>query len=575
MRGSKNDDEGAARSLFLAGLMIGSVLVGGLFYDFESDGVNLAPVIDSEIPDSILIGSLDSLYVSVSDEDMSSLQIEATLDGSPLNIEPNSTGVIVVDISETGVGSHSFKIVVTDSLGQESRLSSTFSIHYPYEDPTIMILENNELSISEGESVTINGTLVHPNLGTCDLVWSDGDVNQFSLKLPFSESGTFSWGPSIIESNVSISILGECGTWEISSDLEIININIIDSVLGCTDSTANNFDSAATEDDGTCTYSQEEVFGCTDSTANNFDIAATEDDGSCSYHQPTRLKILSLHGGGESVSDFESQPGMQDLMEALPDFEFIFAEAPEDGGVWVRDPPDGKEQGTDDPMWADTSITYLDNFIDSNGPFYGILGYSQGAAMSVIYLAYSDVQFEKVILFNGYLETGHQGVNQTIEVEAPFDSPALVFEGEGDDWFGYGSTELVNVFSNVTHLVGDAGHHLPYSSDREFDNVVSFFLEGIKYGCTDPSASNFDQEADLDDESCNYGDPNGNEEQSIENNLVTIPWKSNPPSSGIIIFSMLILIFRTRFFFKELAFDLIALSRVGKVHEYRLTPELA
>ena len=102
-----------------------------------------------------------------------------------------------------------------------------------------------------------------------------------------------------------------------------------------------------------------------------------------------------------------------------------------------------------------------------------------------------------------------------------------------------------------------------------------FFLEGIKYGCTDPSASNFDQEADLDDESCNYGDPNGNEEQSIENNLVTIPWKSNPPSSGIIIFSMLILIFRTRFFFKELAFDLIALSRVGKVHEYRLTPELA
>jgi hypothetical protein len=38
---------------------------------------------------------------------------------------------------------------------------------------------------------------------------------------------------------------------------------------------------------------------------------------------------------------------------------------------------------------------------------------------------------------------------------------------------------------------------------------------------------------------------------------------------------MLILIFRTRFFFKELAFDLIALSRVGKVHEYRLTPELA
>ena len=29
-------------------------------------------------------------------------------------------------------------------------------------------------------------TLNHPNLGTCDLGWSDGDVNQFSLNLPFS-----------------------------------------------------------------------------------------------------------------------------------------------------------------------------------------------------------------------------------------------------------------------------------------------------------------------------------------------------------------------------------------------------
>ena len=50
---------------------------------------------------------------------------------------------------------------------------------------------------------------------------------------------------------------------------------------------------------------------------------------------------------------------MQDLIEALPDFEFIFAETPEEGGVWVRDPPGGKEQGTNDPNWADASINYL------------------------------------------------------------------------------------------------------------------------------------------------------------------------------------------------------------------------
>ena len=89
MRNSKDDNDGAARSLFLAGLMIGSVLVGGLFYDFESEGINLAPIIESDVPDSILIGSVDILYVSVNDEDMSSLDIEATLDGSPLILAPN------------------------------------------------------------------------------------------------------------------------------------------------------------------------------------------------------------------------------------------------------------------------------------------------------------------------------------------------------------------------------------------------------------------------------------------------------------------------------------------------------
>ena len=575
MRNSKDDNDGAARSLFLAGLMIGSVLVGGLFYDFESEGINLAPIIESEVPNSILIGSVDFLYVSVNDEDMSSLDIEVTLDGSPLLLAPNNTGIIVVDISEVEVGSHSLKMIITDSLGQESRLSATFTIHYPYEDPTVMIVDNNDIQLPVGNSVTINGTLIHPDLETCDLGWSDGDVSAFSLNLPFSDSGKFTWGPSEIESNMTISILATCGTWEDSSDLEIININVTDYVMGCTDSEANNYDNEATEDDGGCEYDEEVVSGCTDSEANNYDNMATEDDGSCSYDEPPKLKILSLHGGGESASAFESQQGMQDLIQALPDFEFIFAEAPEDGDLWVRDPPDGKEQDTDDPMWADTSITYLDNFIANNGPFYGLLGYSQGAAMSVIYLAHSDINFEKVILFNGYLETGHQGVNQTIENEAPFNTPALVFEGEDDDWFGYGSAELVNIFTNVTHLIGDAGHHLPYSSDREFDNVVSFITSGIIYGCTDPSAFNFNQEADIDDESCNYDNQENNDEQSIENGLVTIPWFSNPPNSGIIVLFLFTLILKSRVFFKELAYDLIVPSLAGKVREYRLTPKLA
>ncbi|MCB0761182.1 MAG: choice-of-anchor B family protein [Flavobacteriales bacterium] len=49
---------------------------------------------------------------------------------------------------------------------------------------------------------------------------------------------------------------------------------------GCMDTSACNYDSAATVDDGSCDYS---CYGCTDSGACNFDSAATNDDGSCEY----------------------------------------------------------------------------------------------------------------------------------------------------------------------------------------------------------------------------------------------------------------------------------------------------
>ncbi len=192
----------------------------------------------------------------------------------------------------------------------------------------------------------------------------------------------------------------------------------------------------------------------------------------------SNLKILCLHGGGDSASNFELDNGMQDLMQALPNYDFFFPNTPESNGVWVRDPPGGKGEGTSDPAWADNSVNHLDQYVAENGPFHAILGYSQGAAMAVIYLAYSEVVFDRVILFNGYLETGHRGLMDTINASSPFSPPALIFEGEDDTWFGYGSAELAERFSDATHLVGDAGHHPPVDSDREFDNVVSWISEG-------------------------------------------------------------------------------------------------
>ena len=55
-------------------------------------------------------------------------------------------------------------------------------------------------------------------------------------------------------------------------------------VPGCTYPGADNYDAAATDEDGSCEFAgTEDVFGCVYATACNYDPAATADDGSCEY----------------------------------------------------------------------------------------------------------------------------------------------------------------------------------------------------------------------------------------------------------------------------------------------------
>ena len=63
------------------------------------------------------------------------------------------------------------------------------------------------------------------------------------------------------------------------------------NIEGCTDSSATNFLSTATVDDGSCVYTV--VEGCMDSTATNYNSEATVDDGLCEY-PPSGLKLSSI-----------------------------------------------------------------------------------------------------------------------------------------------------------------------------------------------------------------------------------------------------------------------------------------
>ena len=102
--------------------------------------------------------------------------------------------------------------------------------------------------------------------------------------------------------------------------------------------------------------------------------------------QTATLKILCLHGGGGSSASI--QAGTAALRSALPSsVSWVFAQSPYAGGLWVPDPPGGKSQPTTNRDVADESVTYLDNLLATQGPFDGLLGYSQGSMMTTYYLA--------------------------------------------------------------------------------------------------------------------------------------------------------------------------------------------
>ena len=88
---------------------------------------------------------------------------------------------------------------------------------------------------------------------------------------------------------------------------------------------------------------------------------------------PAIRKILCLHGGGGNAKEFENSRGVKAIKGALgSNYELVFAQAPH-GGLWMRDPPEGKSKPTTDPDWASQSISILNSIVQSQGPFFMVL----------------------------------------------------------------------------------------------------------------------------------------------------------------------------------------------------------
>ena len=135
--------------------------------------------------------------------------------------------------------------------------------------------------------------------------WGDGWNNGGSFSIRDCDN-------SIILNNNSIDGDGENDGFVVSECIDIIfgctnpiasNYNSEASdddgsciILGCTDTEANNYNTLANQDDNSCIY-----YGCQDASAMNFDSQANEDDGSCEYFILPSFFNYELTGSNHTI----------------------------------------------------------------------------------------------------------------------------------------------------------------------------------------------------------------------------------------------------------------------------------
>ena len=205
-------DKEQVRSLTLAFLMIGSVMLGLFFLGVETDVSDQPPTIEGEKPVIFQFGEVTSITISVNDESIEELELEVTLNEERISdTYVDDNGQYLVDISELSTGEYTLSVVAKDYLNQETTWETEFTISYPDEGLTEIILDDFETDIEHGEDAILTGNLTHSSIESCDFVWSDSDIEQEQLNVPIDENGLFSMDFSDLTENLTVTMEASCG----------------------------------------------------------------------------------------------------------------------------------------------------------------------------------------------------------------------------------------------------------------------------------------------------------------------------------------------------------------------------
>ena len=157
-----------------------------------------------------------------------------------------------------------------------------------------------------------------------------------------------------------------------------------------------------------------------------------------------KLRVLALHGYGQSSASFRKKSGsLRKQVKSVAEFHFIDAllKAPPradaqnkdvdaDGGLgwWRWDAHEKKVSG-----WRE-SLAQVRETIHNEGPFDGILGFSQGASLTALALASLHDEVRFVCLVGGFIPRNEEQA-QVLRGGAPYN--------DVDVWTSYGMSDQI------------------------------------------------------------------------------------------------------------------------------------
>ena len=264
---------------------------------------------------------------------------------------------------------------------------------------------------------------------------------------------------------------------------DIVQIGVDSCGLGCTDSTACNYDPDATLDDGSCDFA---CLGCTDPAACNYDATATTDDGSCTVNDDCGVC------GGDNTScggctdpaacNYDSAAIIDDGSCTINDQcgvcggDNTTCEGCTDPAACNYDPAAIIDDGSCVLGGEDLTVTILTD----NYPAETTWSVTDGAGT--------------VVASGGPYETAATEYVEQVCIDAGCYTFTI------NDSFGDG---ICCTYGTGVYTLTSNGIVLASGGEFASSELTEVCL-GSGFGCTDANACNFDPEATTDDGSCDF-----------------------------------------------------------------------